>query len=228
MCAKFFNSSKYNFIRDIFDCEYNDLTIPKIDNYDKNENKRCFMKHNSFIINDTDFKKLNEFFNQNELDSKYFFISVYGYIMSEYSGQNTIYTSLMQIDSNFNNKNLNENFDNAQPLIINFNAVNSLNEVYKNLENIFYNYKNEDISFKDLKKELNLINSNNVIIYEIYNKNINTKCSLLEDLDINLKNNNTNTYDIIFKINEDSDSYKFDIYYIEDKYDEYIINNILK
>lgn len=227
MGDQIFNSTKYNFMHEMFNCEYNELTIPKNDNYTNNENKCNFMKHYNFSINDASFKELNEFLYNNELNPKYFFISLYGYIINKYSRQDIIYTSLLQIDSNFNNKNLIEIFDKVQPFIINFDKVNSLNELYKNIENILNTYKKEEISFINLKEQLNLLNLNNVIIYEKYNENSNIEYSLFdEDKDINIKGN-TN-YDIIFKIKEDIDNYKFDIYFIEDKYDKYLINNILQ
>eukprot|EP00833_Pecoramyces_ruminatium_P017173 jgi/Orpsp1_1/1191205/evm.model.d7180000084106.1 len=108
----FYDFSKYNYINDMFNCEYNELTISKNDFYVENVNNYSLMKHYSTIIKDTDFKKLNEFFHKNEINPKYYFISIYGYIMSKYSGQNSVYTSLIQMNDKFNDKNLIENYDN--------------------------------------------------------------------------------------------------------------------
>eukprot|EP00833_Pecoramyces_ruminatium_P009889 jgi/Orpsp1_1/1183921/evm.model.c7180000087241.1 len=76
-----FDSSKCNYIKDMFNCEYNELTISKNDFYVENENNCSLMKCCSTIINGIDFKKLSEFFHQNEVNPKYYFISIYGYIM---------------------------------------------------------------------------------------------------------------------------------------------------
>ncbi|OUM65781.1 hypothetical protein PIROE2DRAFT_59767 [Piromyces sp. E2] len=115
---KMFNNNK----------NYNILNFPKKDtSYKSNElkNKPEFNENEigklSKIIKQDTAKIINKYIEKNGVNKVAFFISIYGYIMSKYSGQSTIYTSIL--DTNRNNvttKNLIGLLEDIKPLLIKY------------------------------------------------------------------------------------------------------------
>eukprot|EP00833_Pecoramyces_ruminatium_P010313 jgi/Orpsp1_1/1184345/evm.model.c7180000089162.2 len=166
--------------KNIFSNEYEILNIPTInkikneeynnDDYN-NENMEC----NSYerIINKSISEKINAFVNHHNISKTAFFISIYGYVLSKYSGQDTIYTSVMS--ENRNNhyvENMAGMFVSTLPLLLKYeNEEKSFIEIIKeNMETLANIYNNQDISFAELTEILKLKKINNSFIFQPKNK----------------------------------------------------------
>ncbi|OUM57547.1 hypothetical protein PIROE2DRAFT_17434 [Piromyces sp. E2] len=234
------------FYKNMFDDDYNLVNIPK-----KNQimeiNKDSDSSEKNNIIRNIDeniCKRINEYIKLNEISKTAFFLSIYGFILSKYSGQDKIYTSI--ISSNRNNyyiENMIGMFVGTQPLLLNYvNEDNSLEETIKrNMTTIIDIYDHQDLSFSELTGELNLKKMNNAFIYQpksVVQNNID-KFTILDNNDtnssmniVNFEMNNDNNsdmskFEILFYLVEDKDYYSISIDYNANIYDSFMINNIL-
>ncbi|ORX75151.1 acetyl-CoA synthetase-like protein [Anaeromyces robustus] len=221
------------FYRKMFNTEYELLNIPKrietafenedytFDEFDNESNSGNCISHIDRLTS----YSVNEYIKSNGISKSAFFITVYGYILSKYSGQDKIYTSI--INANRNNhyvENMIGMFVSTQPVLLNYdNNEVSFNEVTKqNMKCLMEIYNNQDISFSELSNTLKLKKLNNAFVYQpkgiFTNKSNNSIFSEENNEEIYLMYENSN------ELNKDINT-KFDItFYIVEKDEEYLIN----
>ncbi|OUM66075.1 hypothetical protein PIROE2DRAFT_6786 [Piromyces sp. E2] len=249
--------SQIKFYKDIFSNEYEVLTIPgkekthssteetKKDEY-KNNKKDSY--HCQQYIDSSTSQKINEYIKHNNVSKTAFFISIYGYVLSKYSGQEIIYTSV--ISANRNNhyvENMSGMFVSTLPLLLKFNNENE-NSSFKviiqdNMKLLIDIYNNQNVSLSELTNQLKLKKLNNSFVYQpksiSENATKNNKCAirLFNDDDHDafsiLGNKNDlnkeigTKFDITFNVIENDENYLVNINYNDDIYDSGTINNIL-
>ncbi|OUM64957.1 hypothetical protein PIROE2DRAFT_8100, partial [Piromyces sp. E2] len=234
-----------SFYKEMFNCEYDILNIPNNENEKKDEDIKRNNNKNIGICN----KTINE--NQSFLIEKYikhhgisktaFFLTIYGYVLSKYSYQNVIYSSI--ISANRNNhytENMVGMFVSTQPILLKYrNEEISFDEQIKDTMTILMDlYSNQDISFSELIRELKLKNVNNAFSYQPKSINTNREYdNLLYINEINDEllffenqyecNNQISKFDISFDVIEEEESYLISVEYDNNKYNDDIINLFL-
>jgi len=149
------------YYRKMFDYDYEILDISKRENHEilnKNYSK-VNIKEITRTIDKNKSKLINNFVRKNKVSKTAFFLSIYGYVLSKYSGQDIVYSSMVVVNRNISyTENMIGMFVSTQPLILKYNNENlSFKKLIKeNIENLMNMYKDQNISFSELKKELNL------------------------------------------------------------------------
>eukprot|EP00833_Pecoramyces_ruminatium_P018141 jgi/Orpsp1_1/1192173/evm.model.d7180000091119.1 len=240
--------------KEIFSNEYEMLNIPTKNNnitnneyHGKEENYNESNKIEKFVDKSTS-EMINEFIKHHNISKTALFISVYGYVLSKYSGQDTIYTSMMSANRNNHYvENMAGMFVSTLPLLLKYNnEENRFIEIIKeNMEMLNNIYKNQDISFAELTESLKLKKMNNSFIFQpnisnqndenqdksifsSFEDNENMKLNSLSGIENALNNNNKSKFDITFNIIENKNNeYLISIEYNIDLYDLVMIKNIL-
>eukprot|EP00833_Pecoramyces_ruminatium_P000569 jgi/Orpsp1_1/1174601/evm.model.c7180000050709.1 len=234
--------------KEIFSNEYEILNIPKtnkmINNNDLNDEIEESNRYEQ-LIDKTTSSIINEFIKHNNISKTALFISIYGYVLSKYSGQDVIYTSVMNMNRNNHYiENMAGMFVSTLPLLLNYNnEENRFIEIIKeNMETLVNIYNNQDISFAELTEILKLKKINNSFIFQphiSYDDNENQNKSIFitdcEDENMNLFNeikdtfnqNNKSKFEISFGVIENKDNYLISIEYDNSLYDSRMVKNIL-
>jgi len=182
------------FYKEIFSKEYEILNIPKKERYttttataDAAATTKEDVKHNNSNICkqpiDTFTSQLiNDYLKRNNVSKTAFFISIYGYVLSKYSGQDVVYTSV--ISANRNNhyiENMAGMFVSTLPLLLDYNMNQNENEnenenenksiafddiIKDNMKLLVDIYNNQNISFSELTKLLKLKKLNNCFVFQ--------------------------------------------------------------
>eukprot|EP00833_Pecoramyces_ruminatium_P016970 jgi/Orpsp1_1/1191002/evm.model.d7180000082817.2 len=243
------------FYKDMLNCDYHLLNLPKRDNsinININDEENRYKNNNNRIISmkiDTVTCQLvNEYISTNKLSKTAFFITVYGYVLSKYSNQDIIYSSI--IGSNRNNYYTDKMigmFVSTLPILLKYdNNEDTFSEIIKNNMNILLDvYNNQDISFSELSNQLKLTNINNSFIfqpdaflqnmskkslfsdYQYNNNDINNSRTLLCNEQNSIHNNNISKFDLMFGVFEKKDDYILSVEYNNNLYDQKIIDDIL-
>eukprot|EP00833_Pecoramyces_ruminatium_P017369 jgi/Orpsp1_1/1191401/evm.model.d7180000085497.1 len=220
---------KLNYIKKIFQNNYNLLNLPKKEVFKniKDKNEKLF-KNEILKLEKNDIEKIYDILENNQIDIHIFLFSIFGIIMSKYSKQESIYTTF--VNDNIIYHNQDNSVFNIEPYLFLFNDNSSLNDIINQVVNDLKVYRNYYIPFIELKKEINLLNSNNLFIYK--------KNKLFNENDRNINENDiygleSNIYDedfdFIFKVEEkEEDQLVITIDYNNDIYDNYLIKSILK
>eukprot|EP00833_Pecoramyces_ruminatium_P018056 jgi/Orpsp1_1/1192088/evm.model.d7180000090531.1 len=232
--------------KEIFSNEYEILNIPKRDRVlnkeirDNNESSNNKINTYEQIIDKSTSEKMNEFIKRNNISKTSLFISIYGYVLSKYSGQDIIYTSVMNMNRNNHYvENMAGMFVSTLPLLLKYeNEESKFIEIVKeNMEILNDIYKNQDISFSELVDYLKLKKVNNSFIFQPRISNMNKakeEKSIFKNKDDNineiqnvLKKNNNSKFDITFGIIENENNYLISIEYNSEIYESIMIKNIL-
>eukprot|EP00833_Pecoramyces_ruminatium_P000513 jgi/Orpsp1_1/1174545/evm.model.c7180000050533.1 len=248
--------SQISIYREIFSNEYEILNIPTKNNLNSDEynikeenNKEEINESNVYekVIDNSMSERINEFIRHHNISKTALFISVYGYVLSKYSGQDTIYTSMMSANRNNHYvENMAGMFVSTLPLLLKYNnGENRFIEIIKsNMEMLNNIYKNQDISFAELTESLKLKKMNNSFIFQpnisnqndgnqdksifsTFESNEEIEKNLLSGIENALRNNNKSKFDITFNIIESENNYKIYIEYNKDLYDSIMIKQIL-
>eukprot|EP00833_Pecoramyces_ruminatium_P013669 jgi/Orpsp1_1/1187701/evm.model.d7180000059555.1 len=243
--------------KEIFSNEYEILNIPTKNN-GLNNNEYNVKEENHYeefnesnkieeIIDNSTSERINEFIRHHNISKTALFISIYGYVLSKYSGQDTIYTSMMSANRNNHYvENMAGMFVSTLPLLLKYNnEENRFIEIIKeNMEMLNNIYKNQDISFAELTEILKLKKMNNSFIFQpnISNRNDGNqdksifssleeneimKLKLLSGIENILKNNNKSKFDITFNVIESENNYKIYIEYNNSLYDTMVIKQMV-
>eukprot|EP00833_Pecoramyces_ruminatium_P007351 jgi/Orpsp1_1/1181383/evm.model.c7180000077022.1 len=236
--------------KEIFSNEYEILNIPKRNKIMNNNKLKDEVeesnRYNQLIDKETSLI-INEFIKHHNISKTALFISIYGYVLSKYSGQDIIYTSVMNMNrSDHYIENMAGMFVSTLPLLLKYNnEENRFIEIIKeNMETLVNIYNNQDISFSELTEILKLKKINNSFIFQphisnndnkIGNKSIfindseeeNMKLNLYNEIKDALKQNNKSKFDITFNVIENEDNYLISIEYDNSLYDSMIIKNIV-
>ncbi|OUM64958.1 hypothetical protein PIROE2DRAFT_8101, partial [Piromyces sp. E2] len=228
-----------SFYKEMFNCEYDVLNIPTNENKEINEQNEKESVGNYY--KSIDYKtssSINNYIKKMGISKTAFFLTIYGYVLSKYSNQEVIYSTI--ISANRNNhytENMVGMFASTQPILLKYNEKQiSFNEQIKNIMNVLmelYNY--QDISYSELIKELKLKNINNSFSYQPKNITNNEKDNnILYEYDLNDETifsesqyENNTKFDISFDIIENEDNYLIGIEYDKNKYNIETINSIL-
>eukprot|EP00833_Pecoramyces_ruminatium_P001366 jgi/Orpsp1_1/1175398/evm.model.c7180000053692.1 len=237
--------------KEIFSNEYEILNIPKRNRMIINNNnlKDEIEENNRYeqLIDKETSLIINEFIKHHNISKTALFISIYGYILSKYSGQDIIYTSVMNMNrSDHYIENMAGMFVSTLPLLLKYNnEENRFIEIIKeNMETLVNIYNNQDISFSELTEILKLKKINNSFIFQPYissndnkigNKSIfrndfeneNVKLNLYNEIKDALDQNSKSKFEISFNVIENEDNYLINIEYDNSLYDSFMIKNIL-
>ncbi|ORX80372.1 acetyl-CoA synthetase-like protein [Anaeromyces robustus] len=240
-------SKQLEFYKEMFKEDYDIINIPKkeipVVNKDEiNEIGNCIR-----LIDNSLSERINEYIQTNKISQTAFFISIYGYILSKYIGQDIIYTSMMSANRNNHYlENMIGMFVSTQPILLKYDQEsNSFLDILKNnMENLMELYNNQDISFSELLSTLKLKKVNNSFIFQpksivennnsdksiFSNDDINKLYTLYEETDeiqLNSNNDNSTKFDITFNVIEKEEEYILTIEYNKNIYDTFTIENIM-
>ncbi|OUM65644.1 hypothetical protein PIROE2DRAFT_7311, partial [Piromyces sp. E2] len=233
-------SKSIEFYKNMFNCEYELLYLPKLNSNDKSVNNNGNDDGNYEVVIDQNmFKFINDYVSDKGISKTAFFISIYGYVLSKYSGQNNIYSSV--ITANRNNhyiENMIGMFVSTQPILLNFSNhnVNFIEKIKENMNNLINIYENEEITFMEISEELKLKNINNAFIYQpnVININNNNSNEKIFSFDNNKNEVNYQFYDIgeskfdvTFSIIEKESEYGVSLKYNNNIYSNYLIKQIV-
>ncbi|ORX81926.1 acetyl-CoA synthetase-like protein [Anaeromyces robustus] len=245
------NSGYYNnqieFYKKMFNYDYNLLNIPqkkdKIVNSSEDEREKDVNAGNlTKSIDSSTSKFIDEYIKTNGISKTAFFISIYGYVLSKYSGQNLIYSSVISANRyNRYTESMVGMFASTQPILLKYdNEENTFLDIIKQNKNILVDiYNNQDLSFSELSSSLKLVNVNNSFVYQpktivensientLFSENDNEDIFLTSDNQNELNKNNTSKFDISLNVFEKNDNYSFSIDYNTNLYELKMINNIL-
>eukprot|EP00833_Pecoramyces_ruminatium_P010616 jgi/Orpsp1_1/1184648/evm.model.c7180000090388.2 len=241
--------------KEIFSNDYEVLNIPTrnkiIENEnsfkDKNINNKVYESNRYVqVIDKSTGEMINEFAKKHNISKTALFISIYGYVLSKYSGQDTIYTSVVSANrSNHYFENMAGMFVSTLPLLLKYdnnNEIPFINIIKKNMEILNNIYNNQCISIAELTNDLKLKRINNSFIYQpgISSNKLNKNEKFIfniNDEDNNLDyiynennlfiKNNKSKFDISFDARENENNYSFSIKYNTVLYDSIMIKNIL-
>ncbi|OUM56896.1 hypothetical protein PIROE2DRAFT_18291, partial [Piromyces sp. E2] len=247
------NGEQYNkqieFFKGMFKNNYSLLNIPKKEDYVKvksNESSES-KKYKTFIkeIPKNISMKIDVFINDYNINKTAFFMSIYGFVISKYSRQENIYSSIMSANKN-NNVNLANiigRFDSTQPILLKYDNdkktfIDLINET---MDILMTMNKFQDISFNEISKTINLKPCDNTFIYlsnnVIYNDNMNNSIfddyekinyCLMHENKYEIFQNNNNKFDISCYIIENGNTYEVIIEFNNNKYKSNMINRILE
>ncbi|OUM65643.1 hypothetical protein PIROE2DRAFT_7310, partial [Piromyces sp. E2] len=240
------NTDKYSksieFYKNMFNCEYDLLSLPKLNNNEILENDNGNINGNyEEIIDHNMYESINDYVRSNGISKTAFFISIYGYVLSKYSGQNDIYSSV--ITANRNNhyiENMIGMFVSTQPILLNYNNrnVKFIEMIKENMNNLINIYENEEISFMEISKKLKLKNVNNAFVYQpnVINNSNNNNSSYEKIFSFDNNQNgeiitfydiDESKFDITFSIIEKENEYGVSINYKNNVYSNYLIKQIV-
>ncbi|ORX82207.1 acetyl-CoA synthetase-like protein, partial [Anaeromyces robustus] len=163
-----------HFYKEMFlDEEYDSPNLPKrqFNNNDHNDNKLLDENHGTLgsyekLINSELSHKINEYIKVHGVSQTSFFISIYSYLLSKYSNQNSVYTSI--INNNRNNhftQDMIGMFVTTQPILFKINEEQSFDQYIKENTNILYNlYDIQHESLAGLMERYKLKKLNNCFV----------------------------------------------------------------
>ncbi|OUM56246.1 hypothetical protein PIROE2DRAFT_19224, partial [Piromyces sp. E2] len=229
-------NDQIEFYEKMFNEEYETL---KINNMNENNENESEIQNITREIDVSISKGINKFVKQYNVSKTAFFLSIYGYVLSKYSGQETIYSSI--ISANRNNhylENMIGMFVSTQPILLKFeeNDNHSFVEVIKeNMTTLMNMYNYQDLSLSELTKCLKLKNVNNTFIYQpksIINSTSSLNKSIFDNGDINeeiqsLYEDNGSKFDITFNLAEKEDEYLISVDYNTEFFSTYFMEKIV-
>ena len=217
--------NELEFYKNMLNCDYDTMELPF-----NNRNLLSYQRQNqnetkiSKLLDKNIYKKIKEFTHKYEISETALFYTIYGFVLSKYSKNDLIYSSI--ICSNKNNSftdDLIGMFVCTQLLLLNYSRQDlSFIEIINENMNILMNvYSNQDTSMADLVEKLKLKKMNNNFIFQpnmMFDlKDIfkNTDILLIGDNnykfeEFKLKNDeyeNISKFDFTFGISENQDSY---------------------
>ncbi|ORX41338.1 acetyl-CoA synthetase-like protein [Anaeromyces robustus] len=208
-------NSSYQYLKDLFNCEYNELSLPKKDQCYKNidnDNNNSFKQYSSTIDN-KDYEIINDFIKSNNLNSFSFFLTIYFSFYDTTKSLKDIYNNINNYLLNLNNKTFNE-----------------LKEPLKllDLNNLFFFKSDDEIQEKSEKSLFKQSNNNKLdLIFNVihqknknsYNIIINYNSNLYEDYIIhNILNNYIHVIKTTNNFNNDKDIKSIDYITEEEKH----------
>jgi len=163
--------------KEIFSNEYEILNIPERNLIMNNENSikdenisNEIYKSNIYerLIDKSTSEMINKFVKENNISKRTLFISIYGYVLSKYNGQDTIYTSV--VSANRNNhyfENMAGVFVSVLLLLLKYDNELPFIDIIKNNMKLLVNvYNNQDTLIAELMNALKLKKLNNSFIYQ--------------------------------------------------------------
>jgi len=214
------NQNQIELLKSKFNCEYSVLSLPNKEIKNGNNLMKCC----SLAIGEEHFKNLKSFIESCNILPKSFFLCIYGFVVSKYSENEMVYTSIFNEERNDSTKSIIGELTDIQPFLIKFGKDIMLGDILKKVNNEVLIYKNSNIFFSEVSNKLNLKKVNNMFTFNLYESsqnNVNDEnddCSFLSYL---------YEFGIVFKVTEEINQYVISINYNDLYFDSNIINNIL-
>ncbi|OUM60126.1 hypothetical protein PIROE2DRAFT_14185, partial [Piromyces sp. E2] len=210
---------QFKFYKEMFSTmEYEPPEIPMKIN--SNINSKGHVALYQKLIDEDLNKKIDDYIKKSKLSKTSFFFSIYVYVLSKYSNQTNIYTSVVSNNRNrLQCEKMIGMFVTTKPLLINVPSNDSFNKfINDNMKTLLTIYDNEYESLAGITEKLKLKKLNNCFVYQpenIHSSNIDNSI---------FKINEDNTTYSIFENNESSTLSKFDFSFnIEEKKSNYLI-----
>ncbi|OUM56135.1 hypothetical protein PIROE2DRAFT_19400, partial [Piromyces sp. E2] len=238
------------FYKKMFDCDYNVLNIPKSEKTlidgpkDLEEKHTENMSSCSRIIDKSQSTIINKYVTDNEISKTAFFMSIYGYVLSKYSNQDSIYTSIMTANrNNYYTENMIGMFVSTLPVLLKYDNgdMSFLNMIKQNMNVLFDVYNNQDISYSELLTSLKLKKINNSFIYQpkvtfdtndkesiFVQKEIQNTFNVKNSELINENNRNLSKFDMELCVYENENDYHISIEFNNTIYNYEMIKSILE
>ncbi|ORX77433.1 hypothetical protein BCR32DRAFT_283179 [Anaeromyces robustus] len=150
-----------NFLKERFNCDFNVLAVPKKEYYQKfRGNEKVFKHQESLIINDY-YEKVKGFVESNHLNPVSLLLSIYGFVMYKYTGQEIIYTLFCGNDIGREEGRCSDEEDitttiTTQPFLIKCNKNGTLMDIFNDIDHCltyyYYHYKNPSILFSEISE----------------------------------------------------------------------------
>ncbi|OUM64954.1 hypothetical protein PIROE2DRAFT_8097, partial [Piromyces sp. E2] len=230
-----------NFYESMFNESYDTLNLPKKEQTkftNNSESESGKQKNLTKLVPRSMKERIENFIKANGVSKTSFFFSIYCYVLSKYSSQNSVYSSIVTSNrNNFYTENMIGMFSSTQPILVKFDEKISFMSNMKQITNTLLNiYSNQDISFSELSKKLNLKNVNNAFVFqpkEITNVTVNENVVSVNNKNGNLfsmlENTNVDSkFELTIHIMENNDNYMIYAEYNSDVYEYNMINNILE
>eukprot|EP00833_Pecoramyces_ruminatium_P012342 jgi/Orpsp1_1/1186374/evm.model.d7180000050088.1 len=241
-----FYDKQIEFYEEMFNTEYELVNIPEKETEEKlirNTNSNTNIDINcSKTIDKSISAEINKFIKNQGISETSLFLTIYGFVLSKYSGQDTIYTSIININrSNHYTENMAGMFVSTLPVLLNYDKENEsfINLIKENMNTLMEIFSNQNLSLAELTNKLKLKKINNSFVYQpklSTNENENeNKIDKEECLEILFKNDGNNNnikniiskFDISFSVIENDNEYLISINYNNNLYDHIIIENII-
>ncbi|ORX80515.1 acetyl-CoA synthetase-like protein [Anaeromyces robustus] len=243
-----FYDKQIEFYRKMFNNEYEIAKIPEKEKDNKLENANNFNMNSlcSKIIDKSTSDMINEFIKKNGISKTSFFLTIYGFVLSKYSGQDIIYTSVLNANrSNHYIENMVGMFVSTLPILLKYDKENEpfIDTIKENMNTLIEIFNNQNNSLAELNKILKLKKINNLFIFQPNvsineNKSNGNKSNENEIFDNEeyedvlsmvdkTNNNNKSKFDIEFSIIEKENEYFILIQYDNTLYENEIIGNLI-
>ncbi|OUM56368.1 hypothetical protein PIROE2DRAFT_19048, partial [Piromyces sp. E2] len=233
------------------DEEYETLNIPNKndmnneDNENENGNENENKSENCNYLKEIDeitSNNIDKYIQEKGILKAAFFLSIYGFVLSKYSGQNIIYTSITNVNRiNYHTQRMIGMFVSTLPILLKFDKEDEtmLDIIKENMNLLIDVYNNQDISFSELSKSLKLENVNNGFVYQpnksmkelmsntsIFDEDIYN--SEIEDINNSLmEENGISKFDISFNLVENDENYSVSVEYNSGLYDKLLIERLV-
>ncbi|OUM66154.1 hypothetical protein PIROE2DRAFT_6677, partial [Piromyces sp. E2] len=231
-----FYLDQVEFYKRMFNCEYEIFNIPNIIEMNKNNDNEKNAQINN-ITKDIDIlvsKRISDFINGNNMSKTAFFLSIYGYVVSKYSGQEVVYTSIISTNRrNHYVKNMIGTFDSIQPILLKYeeNDKHSFVEVIKeNMSKLMSIHDNQDLSFSELSKMLKLKKVNNAFVYQpksLLNNFSSPEFQVISNERLEVHEDNSSKFDITCNLIEKDNKYYISVNYNNKVYKYNTVNKLI-
>eukprot|EP00833_Pecoramyces_ruminatium_P016089 jgi/Orpsp1_1/1190121/evm.model.d7180000076720.1 len=243
-----FYTKQIEFYKEMFNKDYEITNIPhkkKTNESNGNENENSEIGSCISFIDNITSERINEYIRINRISKAALFISIYGYVLSKYSGQETIYTSMISAGrSNQYFENMIGMFVSTQPILLKYDQSNIsfLDIIEENMKTLIELYNNQDISFSELVNILKLKKINNAFIFQpksiVENASSEESIFLREDdqkiytlyeehNELQLNDSNNTKFDITFNVIEREKGYLLTMDYNKEMFESSMIEKII-
>ncbi|OUM56422.1 hypothetical protein PIROE2DRAFT_18982, partial [Piromyces sp. E2] len=237
--------NQIEFYRTMFNDDYDILSIPQKDRIERKRLNELNGNSNlcSRSINKDISKIIDDYISVNGVSKTSFFLSIYGFILSKYSGQDNIYTSIVSANrNNHYTKDMIGMFVSTHPILLkystktpNFDAI-----IKNNMNKLIEIYNHQDLSFSELINQLKIKKVNNTFVFQpksiikdseksfvFNNEDHKDLFSIMENFYKLNNNEKTSKFDIIFNVIEQEEDYLITLEYDEKLYEKKMIDRII-
>eukprot|EP00833_Pecoramyces_ruminatium_P007402 jgi/Orpsp1_1/1181434/evm.model.c7180000077199.1 len=232
----------------MFNENYEILSLPQKSKGMNNDEDDSIKKGSSMIrkiINKEQSRKIDDYVMNNSISKTSFFLSIYGYVLSKYSGQDNVYTSVISANRNsYYTENMIGMFVSTQPILLKYgeNEIDFTKIIKDTMNKLIEIYNNQEISFSELISRLKLEKVNNTFVFQargIMQENENSNIfddddgkdfyTVMDNYSDELMegSNKEAKFDITFNIVEREEDYLILVEYNDNLYENCIISRII-
>eukprot|EP00833_Pecoramyces_ruminatium_P018716 jgi/Orpsp1_1/1192748/evm.model.d7180000095597.1 len=239
---------QFKFYQEMFNENYEILSLPQKSKGMNNDEDDSIKKGSSMIrkiINKEQSRKIDDYVMNNSISKTSFFLSIYGYVLSKYSGQDNVYTSVISANRNsYYTENMIGMFVSTQPILLKYgeNEIDFTKIIKDTMNKLIEIYNNQEISFSELISRLKLEKVNNTFVFQargIMQENENSNIfddddgkdfyTVMDNYSDELMegSNKEAKFDITFNIVEREEDYLILVEYNDNLYENCIISRII-